>query len=77
MLESITNVIPNQRVKIIMTGYGESYIHEQDDLYEYSAKFVFELYSARYECYKCMTEPVQKNNVWDKAAKWLLKLLKM
>ena len=41
---------------MMMRCYGGSYISEWDNVYECTAKLIFELYSARYDCYKCMTK---------------------
>ena len=52
MAESMTNSSATNRVGQLLSCYGGIYIHDWDDVYQHTAKMVYDIYSARYEAYK-------------------------
>ena len=54
MLESMSVLDLNEKMKLVLNCYGGNYVNEWEKIYEYTAKMIYKLYSTRYERYQSL-----------------------
>jgi len=51
MVESMTNANNEEKLNVMLSFYGGSYIEEWDAIYGLTAKMVYKIYKARFNAY--------------------------